>query len=80
MQVAGIDDDHDPILPCRKAARLGKVAARLLELDLPIDGVKDPIVRAGIDKDDRCRATYLDNNINETIDYSPARFLLILPL
>jgi DNA (cytosine-5)-methyltransferase 1 len=32
-------------------------------------------VIAGIDKDDRCRATYLENNINTTVDYSPARFL-----
>lgn len=32
-------------------------------------------VIAGIDKDGRCRDTYVENNINGTIDYSPARFL-----
>src|SRR5688572_33042709 len=32
-------------------------------------------VIAGIDKDGRCRETYVENNINGTIDYSPARFL-----
>jgi DNA (cytosine-5)-methyltransferase 1 len=32
-------------------------------------------VMAGIDKDARCTATYLDNNHNETLDYSPTRFL-----
>lgn len=29
----------------------------------------------GIDKDDRCRATYLDNNFNRAVDYASARFL-----
>jgi DNA (cytosine-5)-methyltransferase 1 len=32
-------------------------------------------VIAGIDKDDRCAKTYADNNINESVDYAPARFL-----
>jgi len=32
-------------------------------------------VIAGIDKDDRCAKTYADNNINEAVDYAPARFL-----
>lgn len=32
-------------------------------------------VIAGIDKDDRCTKTYTDNNINESVDYAPARFL-----
>lgn len=32
-------------------------------------------VIAGVDKDDRCRATYLNNNINGTVDYTSARFL-----
>ena len=32
-------------------------------------------VIAGIDKDARCRSTYVDNNYNETVDYTPARFL-----
>lgn len=32
-------------------------------------------VIAGIDKDGRCAETYMDNNINESLDYSPARFL-----
>lgn len=32
-------------------------------------------VIAGIDKDDRCAKTYADNNINESVDYFPARFL-----
>lgn len=32
-------------------------------------------VMAGIDKDARCEKTYVDNNINESIDYAPARFL-----
>lgn len=30
---------------------------------------------AGIDKDARCRSTYVDNNYNITVDYAPARFL-----
>ena len=30
---------------------------------------------AGIDKDARCEATYVENNINDTVDYAPARFL-----
>jgi len=32
-------------------------------------------VIAGIDKDDRCTRTYTENNINESVDYAPARFL-----
>lgn len=32
-------------------------------------------VMAGIDKDERCRETFLENNINTTVDYAPARFL-----
>lgn len=32
-------------------------------------------VMAGIDKDERCRETFLENNINTSIDYAPARFL-----
>lgn len=32
-------------------------------------------VIAGIDKDDRCTKTYTDNNINESLDFAPARFL-----
>jgi DNA (cytosine-5)-methyltransferase 1 len=32
-------------------------------------------VMAGIDKDVRCSPTYVDNNINATVDYSPARFM-----
>jgi DNA (cytosine-5)-methyltransferase 1 len=32
-------------------------------------------VIAGIDKDNRCQQTFSENNINDTIDYSPARFL-----
>jgi DNA (cytosine-5)-methyltransferase 1 len=32
-------------------------------------------VIAGIDKDTRCEKTYVDNNINESVDYSPVRFL-----
>jgi DNA (cytosine-5)-methyltransferase 1 len=32
-------------------------------------------VIAGIDKDGRCAKTYADNNINESVDYAPARFL-----
>ena len=32
-------------------------------------------VIAGIDKDVRCRSTYIDNNYNTTVDYAPARFL-----
>ncbi len=32
-------------------------------------------VIAGVDKDTRCRQTYVENNANETIDYSPPRFL-----
>ena len=32
-------------------------------------------VIAGIDKDDRCRETFLDNNTNGVIDYIPARFI-----
>lgn len=32
-------------------------------------------VMAGIDKDARCRSTYVDNNINETVDYAPSRFM-----
>ena len=32
-------------------------------------------VMAGIDKDDRCGATYSNNNVNGSVDYAPARFL-----
>lgn len=32
-------------------------------------------VIAGVDKDTRCRQTYVENNSNETADYSPPRFL-----
>lgn len=32
-------------------------------------------VMAGVDKDTRCRDTYVENNPNETVDYSPPRFL-----
>lgn len=32
-------------------------------------------VIAGVDKDARCKSTYIDNNYNEMVDYSPARFL-----
>lgn len=32
-------------------------------------------VMAGIDKDARCQSTYVDNNINETVDYAPSRFM-----
>lgn len=32
-------------------------------------------VMAGIDKDARCRSTYVENNQNEVVDYAPARFL-----
>lgn len=32
-------------------------------------------VMAGIDKDARCSPTYVDNNINGTVDYAPARFM-----
>lgn len=30
---------------------------------------------AGVDKDTRCRDTYVENNPNETVDFSPPRFL-----
>lgn len=32
-------------------------------------------VIAGIDKEERCRSTYVDNNINQSVDYAAARFL-----
>lgn len=32
-------------------------------------------VLAGVDKDQRCRQTYTDNNFNQSIDYANARFL-----
>jgi DNA (cytosine-5)-methyltransferase 1 len=32
-------------------------------------------VIAGIDKDARCERTYVENNVNGCVDYSPARFL-----
>lgn len=32
-------------------------------------------VIAGVDKDTRCRETYVENNSNETIDYAPPKFL-----
>jgi DNA (cytosine-5)-methyltransferase 1 len=32
-------------------------------------------VIAGIDKDDRCAQTFVENNINSTVDYAHARFL-----
>lgn len=32
-------------------------------------------VIAGVDKDTRCRETYVENNSNATIDYAPPRFL-----
>ena len=32
-------------------------------------------VIAGVDKDTRCRQTYVENNWNATIDYAPPKFL-----
>lgn len=32
-------------------------------------------VIAGVDKDVRCRKTFVENNLNETVDYSPVRFI-----
>jgi DNA (cytosine-5)-methyltransferase 1 len=32
-------------------------------------------VIAGVDKDGRCERTFVENNVNETVDYSPVRFL-----
>lgn len=32
-------------------------------------------VMAGVNKDARCERTYIENNINGCIDYSPVRFL-----
>src|SRR5271166_767164 len=32
-------------------------------------------VIAGIDKDGRCERTFIDNNVNTTLDHSPTRFL-----
>ncbi|QKC89476.1 DNA cytosine methyltransferase [Mesorhizobium sp. NZP2234] len=32
-------------------------------------------VMAGIDKDDRCKTTYAENNINTAVDYASSRFL-----
>lgn len=32
-------------------------------------------VIAGVDKDSRCRETYIENNFNTTIDYAPPKFL-----
>lgn len=32
-------------------------------------------VIAGIDKDTRCEKTYVENNINESVDYAPVQFL-----
>lgn len=32
-------------------------------------------VIAGVDKDKRCERTYVENNVNSSVDYSPARFL-----
>jgi DNA (cytosine-5)-methyltransferase 1 len=32
-------------------------------------------VIAGVDKDARCAETYVENNVNESVDYAPARFL-----
>lgn len=32
-------------------------------------------VMAGVDKDTRCRDTYVENNPNETVDFAPPRFL-----
>ena len=32
-------------------------------------------VIAGVDKDGRCGRTFVENNVNATLDHSPARFL-----
>ena len=32
-------------------------------------------VIAGIDKDLRCERTFIENNVNDALDHSPARFL-----
>ncbi len=32
-------------------------------------------VIAGVDKDGRCERTFVENNVNDTLDHSPARFL-----
>jgi DNA (cytosine-5)-methyltransferase 1 len=32
-------------------------------------------VMAGVDKDGRCERTFIENNVNVTLDLSPARFL-----
>lgn len=32
-------------------------------------------VIAGVDKDSRCRETYIENNFNTTLDYAPPKFL-----
>ena len=32
-------------------------------------------VMAGVDKDARCRSTFVENNINTTVDYAPSRFM-----
>src|ERR1700730_14068257 len=32
-------------------------------------------VIAGVDKDGRCEQTFVENNVNTTVDHSPTRFL-----
>jgi len=43
-EVTRIDDDDHAVLERRKATALGKVAASLLELDLPVNSMEDTVV------------------------------------
>lgn len=66
-----------------KPAKWGAPAPRFLAVDFfcgaggTTRGLIDAggYVIAGIDKDGRCEQTFVENNINSTVDYSSARFL-----
>ena len=71
------------VMARRKSTESGTRAPRFIAVDFfcgaggTTRGLLDAggYVIAGIDKDARCARTYLDNNFNESIDYSAPRFL-----
>jgi DNA (cytosine-5)-methyltransferase 1 len=68
---------------CTESAKPGAVLPRFLAVDFfcgaggTTRGLIDAggYVIAGVDKDGRCEQTFVENNINTTIDHCPARFL-----
>ncbi len=66
-----------------KSAKQGRSMPRFLAVDFfcgaggTTRGLIDAggYVIAGIDKDSRCERTFIENNINKTLDYSPTRFV-----